>query len=166
MATVYLGGTEIIPAPRVDVGRPDLDFGQGFYVTEIYSQAESWAQVAAKQRAAQPIVNAYTFDKEAACQRFKYKLFPTCNQQWLDFIVRCRRSERIYLDYDLIEGPVANDKVIESVRLFMSGFISADECLRRLTDNKPNHQLCIINQELINDYLKFENYSLVETAND
>ena len=40
---VYHGGTEKIEFPDVSKGRPGLDFGQGFYVTDIQDQAESWA---------------------------------------------------------------------------------------------------------------------------
>ena len=35
MRTVYHGGIEVIPNPLVNVGREHLDFGKGFYVTDI-----------------------------------------------------------------------------------------------------------------------------------
>ena len=42
--TVYHGATEIIEAPLNHVGRPRLDFGQGFYVTDLKDQAIKWAK--------------------------------------------------------------------------------------------------------------------------
>ena len=47
---VYHGGTEVVERPICHHGRPNLDFGQGFYVTDIRQQAEDWAtQVAARR---------------------------------------------------------------------------------------------------------------------
>ena len=40
---VYHGGTEIIEQPICKFGRRNLDFGQGFYVTNIHEQASKWA---------------------------------------------------------------------------------------------------------------------------
>lgn len=40
---VYHGSTEIVRNPLVGVGRKNLDFGQGFYVTDLKEQAVSWA---------------------------------------------------------------------------------------------------------------------------
>lgn len=57
--TVYHGGTEIITNPQVNIGRPNLDFGPGFYVTDIYVQAKDWAEKIADIREATPILNIY-----------------------------------------------------------------------------------------------------------
>lgn len=162
MITVYHGGTEIIDRPRVDVGRPNLDFGPGFYVTDMYAQAQGRAMVASKHRNARPIVTAYSFDKDAAVNACRFKRFSGYDQEWLDFISGCRKGEALYETFELIEGPIADDKVIESVRLYMTGFISSEECLRRLIYKKPNHQLCILRQELLDRYLKFESYTIIE----
>lgn len=40
---VYHGGTETVEFPDISKGRAGLDFGQGFYVTNLLQQAESWA---------------------------------------------------------------------------------------------------------------------------
>lgn len=36
---LYHGGTEAVTQPDCKAGRPDLDFGQGFYVTLLQNQA-------------------------------------------------------------------------------------------------------------------------------
>lgn len=56
---VYHGGTDVIVFPRVDVGRADLDFGPGFYITDIYSQAKDWADIVSVRRNTAPCVNVY-----------------------------------------------------------------------------------------------------------
>ena len=40
---VYHGSVESVVAPVCKFGRPNLDFGQGFYVTNLRQQAVAWA---------------------------------------------------------------------------------------------------------------------------
>lgn len=40
--TLYHGSTLSIEHPLAKVGRADLDFGRGFYLTSLRSQAEQW----------------------------------------------------------------------------------------------------------------------------
>lgn len=40
---VYHGSTDVITNPLVNVGRKNLDFGKGFYVTVLKKQALAWA---------------------------------------------------------------------------------------------------------------------------
>lgn len=40
---VYHAGTERVDAPDCNRGRVNLDFGQGFYITDIYDQAYKFA---------------------------------------------------------------------------------------------------------------------------
>ena len=47
---VYHGGTEIVERPDCKRGRKNLDFGQGFYVTDIRRQAEDWAKLTGERR--------------------------------------------------------------------------------------------------------------------
>lgn len=48
--TVYHGGTDEIKSPLVDIGRSNLDFGPGFYITDLYLQAKEWAELVADLR--------------------------------------------------------------------------------------------------------------------
>ena len=73
--TVYHGATEIIEAPLNHVGRPRLDFGQGFYVTDLKNQAIKWAKTIAEKRAAQPLLNIYTLDRDAILAEARCKIF-------------------------------------------------------------------------------------------
>lgn len=43
MRKVYHGSTHIIEHPLCHIGRDNLDFGKGFYVTNIRKQAINWA---------------------------------------------------------------------------------------------------------------------------
>lgn len=57
--------------------------------------------------------------------------------------------------YDMVEGGVANDNVIDTVEDYENGIITAEQALGQLIYKKVNHQICILNQEIIDKYLKF-----------
>ena len=59
---VYHGSTFVIEHPIASVGRRRLDFGQGFYVTDIKIQADLWAERMQRIREEAGIVNIYEMD--------------------------------------------------------------------------------------------------------
>lgn len=153
---VYHGGTEIIMSPQCDVGRDRLDFGKGFYVTDIKEQAVRWAMLTAQKRKAKAVVNVYTLDREAIMAEGKSKVFQGYDEEWLDFIVKSRRGLMPWSGYDYIEGGIANDRVIDTVNLYMAGLLPSDIALGRLAIHQPNNQICLLNQRLTTKYLQYE----------
>ena len=157
MRTVYHGGIEVIPNPLVNVGRENLDFGKGFYVTDIRSQAKTWAEIkSAYHLDVVGIINQYSFDFDTAIGEFRYKKFEHYDREWLTFIVASRSGKKVWRDYDIIEGGVANDKVIDTVEAFIAGQIDEDKALGELSKHQPNNQICILKQKIIDKYLFFE----------
>lgn len=153
--TVYHGGTDEIRFPRVNMGRPNLDFGPGFYTTDLYLQAKEWAEQVADLRNASPIVSVYHLRQKDTVNSCNAKIFTEYNEEWLDFVTSNRLGKDIWKGLDYVEGGVANDRVINTVRLYMNGFISADEALRRLKYFKPSNQICILNQDVLEKHLTF-----------
>lgn len=45
MITLFHGSNVNVPKPLVKVGREKVDFGQGFYLTKLRKQAESWTEI-------------------------------------------------------------------------------------------------------------------------
>lgn len=152
---VYHGGTDIIRQPLVGVGRDELDFGKGFYVTDILAQATSWAERLADRRREPAVVNKYELDVETAAARFRYKKFPKYDGEWLEFIVANRNGSALWKQYDLIEGGVAGDRVVDTVEGYIAGLIDAKHALERLSHYAPNNQLCITSQLLADECLTF-----------
>ena len=130
--TVYHGGTEVIVAPKVNAGRPNLDFGPGFYVTDIYTQAKDWAIKISKERNLVPIVNVYHLKQSDILSNCRHLIFEAYNKEWLKFVTQSRLGDSPWVGFDYIEGGVADDRVVNTIRLYMSGFISAEEALNRL----------------------------------
>lgn len=113
---LFHGSTEIIEKPLVSYGRADLDFGKGFYTTDLQEQAEKWVQrfLLLDKKG---YVNVYNFENADIQKKCRYKKFNEYNEEWLDFILVCRSGGNEYLNYDIIEGGIANDKVFNTVEL-------------------------------------------------
>ena len=158
MITLYHGTYLSIPEPLAKVGRKNLDFGPGFYLTMIESQAKDWAIVISsrKGRETKAVVNVYHFDIESAeADNVRIKRFDTYSIEWLDYVVDCRKGKDISLEYDIVEGGVANDNVIDTVEDYEKGIITAEQALGQLRYKEVNHQICILNQEVIDKYLLY-----------
>lgn len=151
---VYHGATAEIKFPLVHVGRRDLDFGKGFYVTPIMEQASSWACRPANKHK-EHWLNVYDIDYNAVISEFRSKTFHSYNEEWLDFILSCRQGEDKWKAFDFIEGGIANDRIFSTIELYTSHLISKQEALSRLIYENPNQQMCIINQKIINQHLTF-----------
>ena len=152
---VYHGSVVVVKAPLVSVGRRNLDFGLGFYVTGLEEQAVSWASRPFNAGKTQ-ILNVYEFDKEQALESgCRYLHFEKYDVEWLDFVIANRRGEMLWKDYDLVEGGIANDHVFNTIELYFSELIPKEEALKRLQYEKPNNQICILNQTLIDRFLHF-----------
>lgn len=158
MITLYHGTYLSIPKPLAKVGRKNLDFGPGFYLTQIESQARDWATIIAsrKGRETRAVVNIYNFDYDNAIENnVKFKIFNEYNIEWLDYVVNCRKGKDVSSIFDVVEGGVANDNVIDTVEDYEKGIITAEQALGQLRYKKVNHQICILNQEVIDKYLSF-----------
>ncbi len=151
---VYHGSTEIVEKPLSSVGRDNLDFGNGFYVTDLREQAVSWAN-RPMNRDKKRWLNIYELDIEKATTNYRYLKFPTYNFDWLDFVVANRKGEERWRNYDIIEGGIANDRVFNTIELYLAGLTPREDALERLRYEKPNNQLCLLNQELIETCLTF-----------
>ena len=150
--TLYHGSTAIVAHPLVNIGRKDLDFGPGFYLTPLYAQAEqSVMRIKTIRRAAQAIVNFYEFSLPTECN---IKRFDAYNKEWLDFIVDSRTSKCPWIGYDIIAGGVADDRVIDAVEAYINGYADVEHTLRQLVYHKPNYQICLLNQEIVDNYLQ------------
>lgn len=153
---LYHGSDQRIDCPDCLAGRDNLDFGKGFYLTVLREHAEQWANQVAYNNGGFPILNVYEFDMESAANEYRHLYFPRYDESWMDFILASRLGENPWINYDFIEGGIANDRVIDTIRLYMYGDMEKSTALRRLAEYQPNHQLCILNQQLANKHLKFK----------
>ena len=155
---LYHGAVLSVPEPLAHVGRPDLDFGPGFYVTNDRDQAIKWANTkAGRKRGLKPILNIYRFDQERfiADGNYSMKIFPEYNVEWLDFIAYSRKGQQPWKGLDWIEGGIANDGVISTVDAYIDGRMTPEMDMGELIKEDLRHQVCILNQEIIDRYITF-----------
>ena len=136
---LYHGSFLEIARPDLNHSRSNVDFGRGFYTTPIREQAEKWCGKF-KRRGKEGIISRYEFE-ESASIGLKVLRFETYSEEWLDFILACRR-EQDASDYDIVIGGVANDKVFNTVELYFDQLIDKAEAIKRLRYEKPNLQIC------------------------
>lgn len=80
---VYHGSIQEIRFPLAKAGRPNLDFGRGFYVTDIRRQAEEWAERIGLRMVETPMLNIYELDMDLVRSKFRVLKFEDYNKEWL-----------------------------------------------------------------------------------
>lgn len=148
---VYHSSDVVVNKPDVYHSREALDFGNGFYVTVLRDQAIKYAE-RYKLRGRKAYLNIFSL--EDGWRNENIKVFDSYNEEWLDFIAANRKLLPV-LQYSAIEGGVANDKIFRTVELYLANDINKDAALKRLKYEKPNHQICIRSQSLIDKYLTY-----------
>ena len=159
MIALYHGTTMQIAAPLVKLGRKRVDFGQGFYLTKLKKQASLWAEAIAERRiSGTPVLNEYRFDIDLAKELvgIRYKVFMAYDLDWLNYVIDCRRGGKLQRQYDVVEGGVANDKVIDTVEDYEKGVITAEQALGQVAYKEVNHQIAILSQSIVDRCLKFK----------
>ena len=158
---VYHGGTELIEHPLYYYGRSLLDFGKGFYVTDIKEQAIMWAKIIAKKRGLEPVVSRYLLDWDSIVRQAKCRLFGYYDEDWLNFVVLCRKGYDPSRKFDYIEGGVADDRVIDTVNSVVSGLMDYKTALKTLSTVEPSSQMCFLNQPTIDKYLEYNGMEII-----
>jgi hypothetical protein len=116
---LFHGTNTIIEKPRILIPNRALDFGAGFYLTSDFTQAARWAKlVVLRTGGGVPLVHEYCFDRDNL-NELKVKRFESVSKEWLDFV--CDHRLDIYKgdDFDLVIGPVANDRTMRVVQAYM-----------------------------------------------
>lgn len=100
-------------------------------------------------------MNQYELDIKRLEMNYKLKSFPLYNLEWLDFIIACRNGSTEYLAYDAVRGGIADDRVYNTIELYIDQLINKKEALKRLKYYKPNEQICMINKKMLKECLYF-----------
>lgn len=164
---LYHGSDIEVRHPLVHVGRSELDFGPGFYLTAIKSQAERWAKrVCAIRATLTPVLSVYNLNERLLSLSVKWLKLEHYDQPWLDFITASRRGGAPWRNYDIIEGCVADDQVIDTIEDYFIGRLTVEQALGLLRFVKPTHQICINNQDIVDSCLRFDHVELLNPNNN
>lgn len=151
---LFHGGTHIIPSPEIREPERTLDFGRGFYLTTSKDQAERWVRNRLRNPEEVGYVNTYSFDLETAKPLLRVKVFESADEEWVDFVLANRMIENYSHDYDIVIGPVADDKVYTQFSLFEGGIISKEILIMELKTYRLVDQYLFHTEKAL-PYLKF-----------
>ena len=142
---VFHGSYTLIDKIDLAKGQPYRDFGQGFYVTKYRHHAESWAKIIGNKYNTHGFVTEFIYYDSLFTEKLcRVKHFDGYDEEWLDFIVMNRNplSPIPAHNYDIVEGPVANDKVQRRLTIYLQGKIEKNIFLKELTYHEDTHQIC------------------------
>ena len=149
--TIYHGSNVVVEKPQILISGFYKDFGYGFYCTNIEKQAKKWALT----KRGDSCISIYKYQPN---KEFNILSFPKMTDEWLDFVVNCRRG--IKHDFDIVEGPMADDQIWDYVEDFMEGNITREAFWVLAKFKYPTHQIVFCTQKSL-ESISFENsYSL------
>ena len=132
---LYHGSTVEIKEIDIAKSKPNKDFGRGFYLSADKQQAQRLAEYKAYQIGGNPVINVYDFDERLLTDgTLKVRRFDRYSKDWAEFIFANRQSktgESVH-DYDVVIGPIANDKVGVQVRKYFDKEITLETFLENL----------------------------------
>ena len=143
---LYHGSNVVVDTPKILVNGFYKDFGYGFYCTVMEKQAQRWALTKKKEH----VVNVYVYNKN---NDLKIKKLDEMTDEWLEFVVNCRRG--IEHNYDIVEGPMADDTIWDYVEDYVRGEISKAAFWELVKFKYPTHQIVICTEKSLNS-LEFE----------
>lgn len=137
---VYHGSNVEVAVPRILQNGFYKDFGYGFYCTNYEKQAKRWAMT----KKGESVINRYEYE---LCMDLKILSFDNMTDEWLDFVAKCRMG--IEHNYDIVEGPMADDQIWNFVEGFIDGRVPRKAFWELVKFNYPTHQIVFCTEEAL-----------------
>ncbi|MCL2072707.1 MAG: DUF3990 domain-containing protein [Marinilabiliaceae bacterium] len=164
---LYHGSYTEINVINLKKAKPYKDFGRAFYLTKYYEQAKIWANRLGGEHKKGGIITEFEFNEYAyEDESLKVLKFDEYNEQWFDFIVFNRSKLNSTHEYDIVEGPVADDDVTRQIDTFLVGKITKEEFLEELKFHKPTHQIAFCTLESLQMLEKVKKKQFVNDIDD
>ena len=159
---LYHGSNVEVRKPSLRKSRKKTDFGRGFYTTTQKEQAEHWTSIKMdRAKTGRRVVSVFEVDDELLTNpELKIREFHGPDEAWLNFVVDSRKG--VKHDYDLVFGPVANDKVSVVLGLYESGVLDTPAALLELKVYKTYDQLSFHTPRVIQALRFVESYEVKE----
>lgn len=129
---VYHGSSQIVKTPEIRITKYNKDFYFGFYCTIMEKQAKRWATRFGEKG----YINIYEYVPN---QELNMLVFEKMTESWLDFITACRVGQPH--NYDIVEGPMADDAIYNYVQGFIDGKYSRKAFWELAKFKYPTHQI-------------------------
>lgn len=132
---LYHGSTVCIEEIDLHKSKPNKDFGKGFYLSLDKEQAIAMAAYKAEQIGGDPVLNIYEFDEShLSDDSLNVKIFEEYDEEWANFIFANRNNatESPVHHYDIVIGPIANDRVGLQIHKYMEHEIDLPTFIKNL----------------------------------
>lgn len=153
---LYHGSNQPIHNIDLSKGKKYKDFGQGFYTTHLPEQAVYWSKRISDRFGGIATVTEFEFDMDAAlAEGLNVKIFEKPDKEWALFVMaNCKQSgEDFSHDYDIVIGPVADDRMARLFGLYDMEIIDLDAVVAGLIYKDLNSQYFFATERALN-YLK------------
>jgi hypothetical protein len=144
MITLYHGSNVFIEKIDLTRSHPDKDFGKGYYLTDIRTQAEAMSirrvRIAGE---GEPTLTVYSFDEsQLHSPELRVKVFDEPTEEWALFVLSNREASFTGYthDYDIVIGPIADDGVAFQLDRYTRHMITLATLVEELTYRKLNRQ--------------------------
>ena len=131
---LYHGGHIEVKNPKILTSSRIGDFGRGFYTTSNLEQARRWAQIRAIQEN-QPSGVVTVFDVPDhlfSHPELQIKSFENADEMWLDFVLANRKNVDFDHEFDIVSGPVADDRVYVCLNMWEDGLADRETVIKKL----------------------------------
>lgn len=153
MKKKYFHGTNnIFSKPDLLHSRNMLDFGPGFYLTQSRDITKRWIST----KDGDGYIQEYVFKSTSELKIYEFD----ADEEWLIFIAMNRQypgfqtinefNMEKYNDYDILIGPIADDRMYNSLLSFFDGTLTASEAIHNLTSINLNKQIVIKTTKALN----------------
>jgi len=136
---LYHGSYIAVEKPEILTSKFAKDFGEGFYCTQLETQAIRWAS-----RYDTPVVSVYEYSPD---ENLTFLDFEDMTEEWLDFIVNCRSGKKH--KYDIVIGAMANDQIYNYISDFIDGILTREQFWVLAKFKHPTHQVCFCTQKAL-----------------
>jgi hypothetical protein len=131
--TLYHGSIYDFDKIDVTYGKPNKDFGRGFYTSRTKRQAVNMAKrnrlieqnrlsllpSADRHKNVTAWLYVYEFNLQEM-DKLNVKNFKQADIEWVDFIVENRRNANAQHGYDIVIGPTANDDTLVTISALLN----------------------------------------------
>ena len=113
----------------------------------------------AKMECGKPCITAFEFDEQELCSnKLKVKIFTEYSKEWAEFIIanRNNHSDVQIHDFDIVYGPIADDRVGLQLQRFRQNYISIERLIEELKYKKPTFQYFFGTEKAISNLIKID----------
>lgn len=136
MIELYHGSNVVIKEIDLSKGRLGKDFCQGFYLSDDKRQAMRMAMLVLRREGyGEPTLTKFLFDESIfKTDELNILTFDSYSKEWAEFVIlnRNNKSTIPVHNYDIVYGPIANDRIGLQIKRLEQGIQSPKEFLRNV----------------------------------